>query len=93
MAPGTRIVADNKSKAEASTINTEITKITIKSKIAILRPIPFGRRTLRPDPSISKKALVHPVNMLICWKLLICLGFINPERTLYKALPQRANLV
>jgi hypothetical protein len=46
MAPGTRITADDKSKAEASNINAEMTKITIKSNMAILRPILFSRQTV-----------------------------------------------
>ena len=42
IAPGARIVADNKRAAETRTINVAITKITMKSNIAITRPIPFS---------------------------------------------------
>jgi hypothetical protein len=40
-APGTRIVADNNSKAETRNIDAAITKITMISKITISPPIPF----------------------------------------------------
>jgi hypothetical protein len=45
-AEGARIIADNKSKAEAATMNAVIAKITMKFKITLLRPIPSGRQAM-----------------------------------------------
>ena len=39
MAPGTRIVADNKSNVETRTIDVAITNITMNSRTTISRPI------------------------------------------------------
>jgi hypothetical protein len=42
IAPGIRIIADNKSTANATSMNAEIAKMTMKFKITLLRPIPFS---------------------------------------------------